>query len=159
MGMEEMLPWGELLERLSPKAQRQALRSAMRRVGKMVEKRAVRALLASGLKTNGWVENGIRLEVYNRAIGFKVTTKPSKRKGRAYFYEGKPVAMWAAEGTELRKTKTQTKFFIRKKKGHITGKMPSYHFMEAAERALGPAEQMALEAFEKSVNRVAKKYL
>ena len=37
--------------------------------------------------------------------------------------------------------------------------MPSYHFMEAAERALGPAEQMALEAFEKSVNRVAKKYL
>ncbi len=157
--MAEELPWGALLMQLDPREQRKALRGAMRRVGNMVRKKAVTALRASGLKTNKQVEKGVRVEVYTKALGFKVTTKPKKWKGqRVREKDGKPIAMWAAEGTELRKTKTQTKFFIRKKKGHNTGRMPAYHFMDEAERALDSAENMALQELDRNITKVARKF-
>ena len=138
--MAEELPWGALLMQLDPREQRKALRGAMRRVGNMVRKKAVTALRT-------------------KALGFKVTTKPKKWKGqKVREKDGKPIAMWAAEGTELRKTKTQTKFFVRKKKGHSTGRMPAYHFMDEAERALDSAENMALQELDRNITKVARKF-
>lgn len=107
------------------------------------------------LNASTGLDKGIRALVYKKkAAGFRVTigTKFNKRnpgKSKGYHRnrawrkaqaagksEGalrsmeKPVLLWAESGTKGRKTKTKTRVFVRKKKGHSTGKMPAYLFMK-----------------------------
>lgn len=107
------------------------------------------------LNASTGLDKGIRTVVYKKkAAGFRVTigtkinkNNPNKTQGyhrnrawRKAKAEGKsegalrsmekPVLLWAELGTRGRKTKSKTRVFVRKKKGHSTGKMPAYLFMK-----------------------------
>lgn len=124
--------WGELLRAMSPRELRRTLRAAYRREGAKIAAIARRDLAGSGIRNGGRMGRGVRVRVYSRGGGFMVTVKPHGRSGYYTNSAGrqKPVAMWAAEGTSE-----------RWRRGWVysppTGRMPSYHFMEAAEREAG----------------------
>ena len=70
----------------------------------------------------------------------------------------KPVLMWAEEGTRQRRTKTQTKWFTRSRKGHSTGSMPAYGFLAKAQPEMFSAVERGLAPeVEKAVDKIAKK--
>ncbi len=137
--------WDDLLREMNAKQIKSSLRSAMRAEAKKAVAIAQRHLASSGLKVQGdtsdW-KKGIRSFVYNpsRATGFLVTVKAraaSRKTGKGEksmhtnrFGNKKPVLMWAADGTQYRKTKSQTKWFVRSKKGHRTGRMRDYDFLD-----------------------------
>lgn len=116
----------EMWSALDLREQRKALKSAYRTVGKKVRDIARAELRAAGFKTHGSepLENSIYTWVYSKGGGFKVTAKPRRNKGMHKNSRGiiKPIA-WFLLGTKERKTKTQTKWFIRTRKGHSTGRI------------------------------------
>ncbi len=135
--------FGSVYKALDLKAQRKAMRSAMRRESNRLRKKAVENLRGSGIGpgTKHNLSKGIRARVYPEkyGAGFMVTVKPHKAnrrtgQGEASMHTNrqglkKPVLSWAEEGTDLRRTKTKTKIFTRKRKGHATGRMRRYGFM------------------------------
>ena len=58
----------------------------------------------------------------------------SMHENRYYRKTGRcfPILKWMEEGTNMRKTKSKTKFFIRRKKGHSTGRLKTYGFLDKA---------------------------
>ena len=158
-------PWTSFLQELGGREQRKALRGAMRREGQRVRKLAISALHGSGLKVGPAADKNIRLWVYGRGLGFLVTVKAGGRGKRndAVMYTTsrglkKPILMRSNEGTEERRTKNRTKFFIRTRRGHSTGMMPATHFMAKAEaQAPGVIEPNIAKDIEQSVTRVARK--
>lgn len=162
--------WTELLKSLTPRQIRNSIRNAYRREANDIRKIAVQKLRSSGLKVRGnssdW-EKGIRAYVYSRGGGFMVTVKARgvNRQGRGEkgMHKNraglkKPVLMWAEEGTTVRKTKSKTKIFVRKRKGHDTGVMPAYGFLEsAAPEMYRRAETGLAPEIEAAVNKAARK--
>ena len=66
--------------------------------------------------------------------------------------------MWAEEGTKYRNTKSKTKFFVRKRKGHATGRMKAYGFMEkAAPEMFRSVEEGLSRELGIAVEKVARK--
>ena len=158
--------WIELSKQLEPKQIRNALKRAYRAEAKKAVDVARQSLASSRLKVKGntadW-KKGIRSHIYSRGGGFMVTVKAragKNEKGMHVNRKGikKPVLMWAEEGTTWRKTRSRSKFFVRKRKGHNTGKMPAYGFLKRAEPMMyNTVEQDLFPEVEKAVRKVAAK--
>ena len=171
-------PFNGVFRALSLKDQRKALRGAMRREGNRLKKQAADNLRASGITAPGKtyrpskkkryagdpmsLSKGIRLRVYpeDYGAGFMLSVKPHKKQGYHTNRKGKekPVLMWAEDGTEYRKTKTKTKFFVRKRKGHVTGRMKRYGFIRKTdEQATQVVEQNLFTDFQGNIEKAARK--
>ncbi len=165
--------WDDLLRQMNGTQIKKSMRGAIRAEARKAQKIAQGKLLSSGLQVRGstsdW-KKGIRTRIYpdNKGAGFMVTVKAraaSRKtgKGEKSMHENrfgfrKPILMWAEEGTKNRSTKSQTKWFVRKKKGHSTGRMRAYGFMEAATPGMfRSVEAGLLPEVEKAVWKVAKK--
>lgn len=154
---------------LEPKRRLQALRGGIRKAGNQVRRVAIGKLRKS-VRSDRDLERGVRLVLYKKkAAGFRVTvgTKAGNRKtgkGAAGFHtnrrgQKKPVLIWAEEGTGERSTKSATKFWRRRKRGHSTGRMPSFLFMKRTQQETAPkiTEQIRSEILG-NVQRIIKKY-
>lgn len=165
----------KMFEELDPKRRMQALKGAFRDAANKTRKKAIGNLRSSGLKSKenqSGLEKSLRRLVYKKVPGFRLTvgTKKANKNGKGAagfhtnrFGKDKPVLLWAETGTKERKTKTSTRFgrltINRKKKGHSTGKMPKFDFMEKTkEEATPQVAQELRESIVKSVTRIAKKY-
>lgn len=180
-------PFGSVYEALDLKTQRKAMRGALRRESNRLRKKAVSNLQSSGIGhgTKHSLSKGIRARVYPEkyGAGFMVTVKPHKanRKTgqgeasmhRNRFYDDRtgargrtlkgtkralPILQWAEEGTDLRRTKTKTKIFTRKRKGHATGRMRRYGFMRKTDnQAEQIVEQNLFKDFQANIEKAARK--
>ena len=157
----------KLYEALDPKRREKALRRAFRREATRVRRSAVNRLRGS-IRSDRDLESGIRALVFKRkAVGFRVTvgTKRVNRTGKEFgFHKNrrglkKPVLIWAEEGTKPRRTKTATKIFARSRKGHNTGQMKRYGFMQrTAAQERGVVTANIHTEVNNSIIREAKKY-
>lgn len=165
-------PFGSVYQALDLKAQRKAMRSAMRRESNRLRKAAVSNLQSSGIGhgTKHSLSKGIRARVYPEkyGAGFMVTVKPHKAnrktgQGEASMHRNrqglkKPILSWAEEGTDLRRTKTKTKIFTRKRKGHATGRMRRYGFMRKTDnQAEQIVERNLFNDFQENIEKAARK--
>lgn len=164
--------WDDLLRQMNGKQIKKSMRGAIRAEAAKARKIAQSKLMASGLQVHGdrgdW-KKGIRARFYpdNKGMGFMITVKAraarnagggEKSMHKNRFGVKKPILMWAEDGTFIRKTKTQTKWGFRKRKGHSTGKMGAYEFMEkATPEMFQSVEDGLLPEVEKSVTKVAQK--
>lgn len=56
------------------------------------------------------------------------------------------------------RTKTRTRFFVRQRRGHSTGSMPAYHFLEdATPEMYRVAEQALMPEVRRAVEQAARK--
>lgn len=130
-----------LFEDLAPKQMVKALRGAFRREAKRVRRAAI-GNLHDSIGGDGKLDKGVRDIVFRRKAGFLVTvgTKRANKKGkgeRGYYISrkrrgkpyatGKPVLIWAEEGTTWRRTRSH--YGSRWRKGRETGRMKRYGFM------------------------------
>lgn len=165
-------PFGSVLQALDTKAQRKAMRSAMRREGNRLRKEAIGNLRSSGIGqgTKHSLSKGVRSYVYpdRYGAGFMVTVKPHKAnrrtgQGEQSMHQNrrglkKPVLLWAEEGTDLRRTKTKTKVWTRSRKGHVTGRMKRYGFMRKTEQQVGGSvEKNLFKDFQNNIEKAARK--
>jgi len=139
----------ELWEALSTKEQRNSLKAANRKAAKKVLSIAKEALNATdlGKGTRKPLSDSLRARVYSRGGGFMITTKPYKTKGYHINRQGleKPVLMWLtggadgkSAGTKGRYTKSRTKTYKRKRKGHYTGIIKPNSYLDRAEASATP---------------------
>lgn len=155
-------PFADVYKALDMKEQRKAMRGAMRKAAGSVRKRAAQAVGASGLGNAAAVAKGLRARVYpdRYGLGFMVSSKPYGKKGYHRNRQGKekPVLMWAESGTKSRQTRSRSKFFIRARRGHPTGRMPRYGFMGEAESAsAAQVEQSLFGQFQQNLEKRARK--
>lgn len=153
---------------LEPKRRMQAMKGAFRKAANKVKKQAVGNLRQSGINTKTGLAKGIRSVVWKKKAGFRVTigTKKANKQGKGErgFHTNrqklkKPILIWAEEGTEKRYTKSRTKIFKRKKKGHYTGKMKPLGFMEKTRKEMEDKVTDELrQAMEESIMKALKKY-
>ena len=68
-----------MFESFGEKQRRTAMRGAFRAAASNVRAGAVKELRSSGLRSNRDVEKGIRVVVYKKALGFKVTVGTKKK--------------------------------------------------------------------------------
>ena len=143
-----------------------ALKGAFRRQANLVRKTAINNLRGS-IRSDKDLERGVRAIVFKRKAGFRVTvgTKKAGRSGKEYgFHKNrrglkKPVLIWAEEGTALRHTKNRTRFFIRTRKGHPTGRMKRYGFLQkAADEVRDSVTDNLHNEVINSVKEIAKKH-
>lgn len=162
--------WTELSRLLTPRQLRNSVKRAYRREANKACKIAVQKLRVSGLDVKGNrsdLEKGIRPFIYPRGGGFLVTVKArgANRQGKGEkgmhtnrTGKRKPILMWAEEGTDFRKTKSRTKIFARKRKGHSTGRMPGYGFLERATPEMYRSVETGLfPEVQAAVNKTAQK--
>lgn len=155
-------PFAEIFNALDMKTQRKAMRSALLRAGNTVKKEAIAKLASEDIHNGEKVGKSLRIRTYpdKYGLGFMVTAKPRGKKGYYRNSKGreKPVAMWAAEGTKKRTTKSKSKFFVRLKRGRSTGKMPRYNFLPKAEAsATSKVEAELFQSFQRNLERAFKK--
>ena len=151
------------------KQRTKTLRGGFRKEAQKVRSAAIGNLRQS-LKSNSDLEKGVRIVVYKRVAGFKVTIAPKyKRKGhpndRQYgFHKNrqgleKPILVWAEKGTASRRTKTATKVSVRKRSSHWTGSMRMYGFMKKTGREVESGVATDLhEELKNSIIKNAEKY-
>ena len=156
-----------LFAEMDPKQRLKALKGAFRREANQVRKTALNNLRGS-IRTDKDLESGIRVIVFKKTAGFRVTigTKRATRAGgKDYGYHKnrqglkKPVLIWAEEGTEARQTKSRTRIFARSRKGHSTGKMKRYGFMRktASDVRDSVTDHLRTEVIN-NVQKIADKY-
>lgn len=157
-------PFLEVFEALDPKAHRRALRSAMRREGNNLKRIAVAQIGSSGLGkgSRAKVAKGVRVRTFpdRYGAGFMLTVKPHGKKGYHKNRQGheKPVLMWAEDGTRPRYTKSKTRFFVRIRKGHFTGRMKAYRFLKRTEDTGTPQVERGLfDTFRQNLDKEARK--
>lgn len=158
----------QLFAELEPKRRLQAIKGGFRREANQVRKTAINNL-RSGIKSNKDLEKGVRAIVFKRKAGFRVTvgTKQAGKngKGEAGFHTNrqglkKPVLIWAEDGTNERKTKSNGgKRANRRRAAHRTGRMRRYGFMRQTlnsvrDTVTANIHEMVIE----NVQKVAEKY-
>lgn len=131
-----------LFEDLTQEQRIKALRGAFRRQANRVRKTAINNLHGS-IDGDKELDKGVRAIVFRRKAGFRVTigTKRANKNGkgergyyisrkrrRKRFATGKPVLIWAEEGTTWRQTRGH--YGRRWRKGRPTGRMKRYGFMQ-----------------------------
>ena len=159
-----------LFEAIGEEGRRKALKSALTRAAGKLRRAAVKNLRNSGLHgVASEIEKGVRRSVYKGELGFRVTISPRKRdeldrlrqvsKEEKKLRKRRVIAFFAEGGTGERMTKDKTKFWVRKRRGHRTGSMPAFPFMEKTKTDAAPQiEQELKEEIVKSIKRIAKKY-
>ncbi len=166
----------KLFKELDPKKKIQALKGASRKAATKVRKKAVENLRSSGLAINKELEKGVRKSIYKKKPGFLVTIGSKEKKKRTkkgpakstwtnFSYHTnskglkKPILIWAEEGTQVRKTRTQSSWFVRKKKGHLTGRMRAYRFMKKTKKDVkDKVTDFYRKSLEESIIQTVKKY-
>ena len=157
----------DLMRDMTSSQIRKAIKTALKSEAEKAREIAVGSLRSSGLHVQGdlstW-ESSVRSYVYSKAGGFLITAKPRGKKGfhRNRFYDktGRelPIVMWAEEGTRPRQTRTASKVFDRARKGHNTGSLQRYGFIEKAEPQMVNKVQADLPtSIEAAVVAIAKK--
>ena len=164
-----------LFEALDQKARLKAMRGAMQAAARTLRKEAVANLRTSGLRSNKYVEKGIRAVAYKKIVGFKVTVGTKKRKvdysgmnavqrkTKKHQLKDAIVPLWAEGGTANRRTMRTRSFFglkiSTKGKGRRTGALRAYGFMAKTKQTAAPAmEQTVREKIVEYVEKTAKKY-
>lgn len=158
---------------LDAKQRAKALKGAFRREANRVRKTAVKNIRGS-IGGDREMESGVRAIVFKRKAGFRVTigTKNLGKNGKGArgFYisrsrrgkagaTGKPVLIWAEEGTKYRHTKTATRVYTRSRKGHSTGRMRRYGFMsKTLNEVRGTVTDSLHNEIIESITRTSKKY-
>lgn len=147
----------DVFNALDLKAQRKALRGAMRKEATRVRKAVVSVIMGSklGKGTNADITKGVYQRIYpaKYGAGFMVSVKTNGKTGKKGIHTNragkqKPVLMWAAEGTDVRHVGkrsgrkhavswTGKRYATYGRSGHSTGKMPQYDFMDKAESQVG----------------------
>lgn len=169
-----------LIAEFDEKQRKRMLRGSMRGMGNVFKSIAKRKFLsaASGLNKAEEISTGIRVCVWKRKAGFRVTIGPktSRKRNRTGEEMGgdkctlgshrnrkgklKPILMWVETGGSNRKTqRTVGSLFGKRRKSHSTGTFQKHPFMEEAQREFcdkGPA--MYKEKLKQSIIRTAKKY-
>lgn len=166
--------FNRLWQKLSPKEQRKAMTSAMRREANRLKRIAKQNVKASGLSTRTGVDRGVYSRVYpgRYGLGFMVSVKPHGKRAIHTNRQGKqkPVLMFAEEGTTARnvgarksgaswaKGKYATKRYRKyQRTGHSTGRMPKYGFIERTEQTeTAGIEQRLFSDFEQNVTKAAE---
>lgn len=155
-----------LLEELQYERRRASFRRAFRRTGNAL-KRAAIANLRQKINSSPDLEKGIRVVVYKKVAGFKVSVVPKKankktgKGGKGYHTNRqglqKPVLLWAEAGTKPRYTGRKT--FLGRRNGRYTGRMPEMGFLGAARDSMAASlEGMLREEIVKSITDMAKRY-
>lgn len=144
-----------------------ALKGAFRREANNVRKVAINNL-RSKIKSSRDLERGVRAIVFKKKAGFRVTvgTKRANKngKGEAGYHTNrqglkKPILIWAEDGTDERRTKTKTRIYTRARKGHSTGRMKRYAYMETTRRdTVNKVTEDLHNEIADNVVRIAKKY-
>ena len=177
----------KLFAALDPKQRKKAIKAALTGAGAQVRKAAVKNLKAiKRLNSSTGLTKGIRRINYKGKLGFRVTIGTKERgkgknsaaygyhQGRSYrravargvnedklkSYE-KPVLLWAEGGTKSRHTKTKSsrRGSRRKRRGHPTGSMPRYGFMERTKQEMTPKVDALLKnEINLNIQKIAKKY-
>ncbi len=164
----------KLFEALTPKQRMVAMRRAFRREANRVRKTAVNNMRNS-INADKDIERGIRATVFKQVAGFRVTigTKKANRMGkgeRGYYISrkrrgkeeatGKPVLIWAEEGTGSRQTRGRISFRSWKaRKAHATGRMKRYGFMrKTLDETRNSVTDNLHNALITSITKAAKKY-
>lgn len=150
-----------MFSELSPGNRAKVFRGALRRTATKVRRMAVGYLLSSGLGHAKEMQRGIRSGIRRKSLGFFVTVATGRNGSgihRNRFGKLKPILIWAEDGTKLRKTRSKSRIFTRKRKGHTTGSMPAYGFIDASRQSLGGIESGLRTSLAESVVRVAKRY-
>lgn len=143
----------QMLDELSEKNQRKALKGGIRRAVGKVRRAALANLSASGLRSDADVRRGVRARVFKSLAGGEVTIKARKRGSLGMhlnrYGQLKPVLMWAEGGTKSR----------RKRGGSATGKMPRYGFMAKTEaEAAGIASGDMVSDVRSNIVKVVSKH-
>ncbi len=170
-------PFADVFKALDPKAQRKAMRGAMRREGNRLKKAAVSNLAQSGIGqgTRRSLSSGIYVRTYPEryGLGFMVSVKPhGSRRGIHLNRQGKekPVLMWAEDGTRYRHVGRRISSFFGKSRftgkkirqylrgGASRGKMKRYGFLAKTERQTADSVETNLFGnLQANVDRAARK--
>lgn len=154
----------KLFKALDPKQREKALKGALMRAGNLLLKEAQTNLKNKKINTDTGLPKGIRRLIYKKVLGFRVTVGTGKKGVRGGFHTNrfgkeKPVLLWAEGGTKKRFTTTLTRIFRRKRRGHSTGWMPRYGFMEKTRQEMSPQiEALLKKEINLNIQRIAKKY-
>jgi len=170
-------PFVDVFKALDPKAQRKAMKSAMRREGNRLKKAAVDNLQQSGIGhgTKRSLSSGIYVRTYpdRYGLGFMVSVRPhGKRKGIHLNRQGreKPVLMWAEDGTRQRHVGRRLSMFTSKSRftgkrikqylrgGANRGKMKRYAFLAKTEQqTANSVESNLFNDLQANVEKAARK--
>jgi hypothetical protein len=162
--------WTDLLKQMNARQIKNSMKGAIRREANNARKIAQYKLSTQPIDVQGsqsdW-KKGIRARIYPKGTGFLITVKSraanKQGQGEKSMHKNrqglkKPILMWAEDGTNPRKTKTKTKIFTRLRKGHKTGRMPTYEFLDKATPDMFMSVETNLSSsVEASVARQAKK--
>ena len=154
----------KLFQALDPKQRKKAIKGALTRAANLVRKEAQANLKSSKINTSTGLPKGIRRLVYRDKLGFRVTVGTGKKGVRGAFHTNrqgkeKPVLLWAEGGTKRRFTVTTSRIFRRKRRGHPTGSMPRYGFMERTKQEITPKVDALLKnEINLNIQKIAKKY-
>ena len=156
-----------LFAEMDVKQRMKSMKGAFRKEANRVKKAAINNLRGS-IRTDKDMEKGVRALVFARTAGFKVTIASKKTTKKSNVEYGmhknrqglnKPVLIWAEEGTKNRKTKTATRIFTRSRKGHATGRMKRYGFMQQTQAQVRDIVTENLKnELTNNVQKIAEKY-
>lgn len=163
-----------LFAALSPANRKKVIKTACRKVGRSLRKVAVNNLRATGLNHAEELSKGIRVVVFKREAGFRITaaTRKANRKGKGERgmhtnrkQQKKPILAWAETGTALRMVKTTKPiiFYSRGKwysfKTRQRGRMKRYGFIARTKnQAENTAPRQLKSEIAASVIQIAHKY-
>lgn len=129
---------------LTPRNRKKVIKTACRKSGNVVRGVAVKNLRSSGIGNAARLSRGIRVVVFNREAGFRVTAasrQASRKTGKGErgmhtnrYGVKKPVLAWAETGTKWRLVKTDKPVKQRVKGKWVTlgkrrGRLKGYGFM------------------------------
>jgi len=128
------------------KATRNAIRNAMRRLATPIRRRVIEEAKTDGIEMDGPLRlktNSVRVVVYKKSVGFKVTIAPRRKKGGI-----KPVLPWLVIGTAERSSGIR-----------YTGRLSAHDFGERAyDGALGHTQYRLKEAIIEAAKKQAAKH-
>lgn len=144
----------QLFADLSKEKRAGLLKGAIKGEGARIRRVAITAMTQAVKHSRDWADLKKRvrkIDYKKKAVGFRITVGPDKK------VKGRPKLMFLEGGTDPRYTKTKTRIFRRKKRGHYTGAITARNFMAAAEREVDNATGNIRNNILKGIARIAKK--
>ena len=140
----------KMFAEMSDKERRKALRGSMRLAGRKLKKEAEK-IAGLKMKPSKKVSKGIRVVVYKKVIGVRVTVAPPKRKKKT------GLAFYMEIGTKPRKY--YSTFRNPRRKAHPTGVFSPRPFMEETKNRVAPkmTKEMTDSVIE-HIQKIARKY-
>lgn len=115
-------------DQLTPKKREKVLRASMRDGINAIRKIALRKYKA-GVRVDRKAAKALRTMVYRKKLGARLTIGPKKGSRTSDSDKRDYFAMWFEGGTKGRYTKSATRNWTRRRKGHYTGRIRAVEFM------------------------------